>query len=108
MGVVGIGAEARGAFRNEIELGRCGQVCFGGKDFGASFSGLVGDGCDDPGIVAGGIEEAVQFANVGRAKPIVVVYDDVEGDRSEGKEEKEGYQVVDRWATHFEGKQMLQ
>lgn len=41
MRVIGIGAEAMGAFRDEVELS--GQVCFGGKDSGASFSGLVGE-----------------------------------------------------------------
>lgn len=106
--VVRIGAEARGAFRNEVELRRCGQICFGGKDFGASFSGFVRDGCDDPGVVAGDIEKAVKFANIGGAKTIIVVYDDVKGDGSEGKEGKERGQGVGGWETHVEGKQMPQ
>ncbi len=108
MRVVGIGAEARGAFRDEVVLRWCGQVRFGGKDFGASFARLVGDWCDDPGVVAGGIEETVEFANVGGAETVVIVYDDVKGDGGEGKDGEEGSQGEGGWETHFQRKQMLQ
>lgn len=108
MRVVRIGAEARGAFGDEAVLRRCGQVCFRGEDFCASFSRLIGDRGDDPGIVAGGIKKAVKFTNVGGAETIVVVYDDVQGDGSEGKEGKQGCQRVGGWDTHIEGKQWLQ
>ncbi len=107
MGVVGIGTEARSAFRDDAILRRCGQVCFGGEDFGASFSRLIRDGGDDPGVVAGSIEEAVEFANVGGGESIVVVYDDVESDGGEGEDGEEGGQGVDGWKTHVEGKEML-
>lgn len=105
--VVGVGAEARGAFGDEVEFGRGGQVRFGGEDFGAASSGLVGDRGDDPGVMPGGIEEAVEFADVGGAESIVIVHDDVEGDGCEGEEGKEGGQGVGGWETHFERKQIL-
>lgn len=57
--------------------------------------------------MAGGVEEAVELANVGGTEAIVVVHDDVEGDGVEGEEGKERGQGVGGWETHFEGKQML-
>ena len=107
MGVVGIRTKARGAFRHQAIFRRCSQVGFGGEDGGASFAGLVVNGCDDPGIVTGRVEEAVEFANVGGAETIVVVYDDVEGDGAEGEEGKERSQGVGCWETHSEGKEMM-
>ena len=107
MGVVRIGTKARGAFGDQVEFRRCGQVGFGGVDRGASFAGLIAYGCDDPGIVTGGVEEAIEFANVGGTETIVVVYDDVEGYGAEGEEGKERGQGVGCWETHYEGKQML-
>ena len=107
VGVVGIGAEARGAFGDQAVLRRCGQVGFGGVDRGATFAGLIDYGGDDPGIMTGGVEEAVEFANVGGAETVVVVYDDVEGDGAEGEEGKERSQGMCCWETHFEAKEML-
>ena len=108
MGVVRISTEARGAFGDQAVFRRCGQVGFGGVDRSATFPGLIDYGCDDPGIVTGGVKEAVEFANVGGAETVVVVYDDVEGDGAEGEEGKERDQGVGCWETHVEGKQMLQ
>ena len=107
MGVVRISTKARGAFGDQAVFRRCGQVGFSRVDRGASFSGLIVYGCDDPGIVTGGVEEAVEFANVGGTETVVVVYDDVEGDGAEGEEGKERGQSVGCWETHSEGKQML-
>lgn len=101
MRVVRIGAEARGAFRDQVVFRRCGQVSFCGEDFGASFAGLVGDGGDDPGVVAGCVKEAVEFADIGGAESVIVVYDDVESDGGEGEEREEGGQGVSSWETHF-------
>ena len=108
MGVVRISAKAGGAFGDKAVFGGCGQVCFRCIDRRASFSGLVRDGCDDPGIVTSGVEETVQFADVGRAKTIVVVHDDVKGDGTEWEEGKERGQGMGGWETHFEEKHMLQ
>ena len=107
MGVVRISTKARGAFGDQAVFRRCGQIGFSGIDRGASFSRLIDYGCNDPGIVTSGVEEAVEFANIGRAETIVVVYDDVEGDGTEGEEGKERSQGMDCWETHSEGKQML-
>ena len=41
-----------------------------------------------------GIEEAVKFTDVGGAETIVVIHDDVKGDRAEGEEGEEGGQGV--------------
>ena len=106
MRVIGVGAKAWGTFRHEVELRRCRQVCFGGKDLGASFPGLIGDGCHNPGVVAGSIEEAVELANVGGAETIVIVHDDIEGDGGQREKRKEGGQGVSGWEAHFEEKQM--
>lgn len=108
MGVIGIGAEAGGAFRDEVKFGRCGQVCFRGEDFGASFSGLIGHRRDDPSVVTGFIEEAIKLTNVGGTEAIVIIYDDVKGDGGEGEEGEEGGQSVGCLEAHLEGKQMLQ
>lgn len=108
MGVVGIGAKARDAFGDQTEFRGRGQVCFGGIDRGSSFAGLIRDGCDDPGIVTGGIKKAVKLTNVGGAETIVVVHDDVQGDGAEGEEGKKGGQDVGGWKAHCGGKQMLQ
>ena len=108
MGVVRIGTKTRGAFGDQVVFRRCGQVGFGGVDRCAPFSGLIDYRCDDPGIVTGSVEQAVEFANIGGTETIVVVYDDVEGDGAEGEEGKERSQGMGCWETHFKGKQMLQ
>lgn len=108
MRVIGIGAEAGGAFRDEVELGWCGQVCFGGEDFRASFSGLIGHRRDDPSVMPGCIQETVKFTNVRGAEAVVVVYDDVKRDGGEGEKGEEGGKSVGGSETHLERKQMVQ
>ena len=48
------------------------------------------------GVVAGCVKEAVEFADIGGAESVIVVYDDIESDGGEG-----GGQGVGSWETHF-------
>ena len=69
---------------------------------------MIGNGSYDPGVVAGSVEKAVKFADIGGPKTVVIVYDDVESDSGEGEDGKDGDQDVGDWETHGERNHRLQ